>query len=235
MIIGGSLLTIDGLPQAFQGLEAIMPYDYYATGKLDLLLGGAALVALGTVITDVVSGNNAIARNLSKLIPGKSELNPGTLMAGLGLGACAFLGGGEVLQMMSDYGSEWTSHLLTDTAGYLKIASNAVPFVLASVIDYPPVYNRLQKCFSESQIRTAQAGLSAIGAAMIGGYGLDKGYGSAMTFGVAGTVGNLGAMISHQYNASSQAENAQTTDIANIANDASSAVTPATEQRRLGM
>ncbi len=179
-----------GMALAAGGL--FVAHDYLPTGRLDLLLGGLALSALGVMIADV-SGPNFISRHLLR---GRFDI--GNLMGLTGLFSVAALGGGEAAHLAAHYGldpanplqGEALTNIIQDP-GIYKVAANFTVYTAVSLMDFPRVARWAQNHIAEKDYRLTQTALSFIGAVMIGHFGAEGRIFSARMFGKMNSFANL--------------------------------------------
>ena len=157
--------------------SALIAYDGFAYGRPDVAAGGIALFALGMELFGLGRHEDRVLGLFNANALGK-VFQPGDRMAVLGLGACAALGGGEIVHMIARHGVTaenlmssgiWES-LLDDPAIY-KVAANLTLYPLASVLDFHKVEEFAKEHKMEKAHRILQTGLLIGGAAMIARFG----------------------------------------------------------------
>ncbi len=117
----------------------------------DVKLGGACLMAIASVIADLQSGKRightdkmlAVLRKT----PGMQEAGEAELLGLLTYGACAFLGGGELMRMIE----QGRTSNLTDP-GYINLVYNLMLYPLGGAIGLPSVQNYLTKAGAKSSV-----------------------------------------------------------------------------------
>lgn len=157
--------------------SALIAYDGFAYGRPDVAAGGIALFALGMELFGLGRHENRVLGLFNAKALGK-VFQPGDRMAVLGLGACAALGGGEIVHMIARHGitaenlmsSEIWKSLLDDPAIY-KVAANLTLYPLASVMDLHKVEQFAKEHKMERAHRILQTGLLIGGAVMIARFG----------------------------------------------------------------
>jgi uncharacterized membrane protein YiaA len=169
--LGAMLITTGGI------MLAIIP-------RIDLSLGGIAIALSGIVLMDFNRNGNLGFNNLVQ----KYIASPSSFMGCCGIACCFFLGGGEMLDIISR-GQQNNPY----EPGYIKVVANLFPYAFASVLSFSSVRNKL-KGINSYMITFLQVSLFATGHMMIAVYGFRAGN-SAYQIGTILFFGALFGMI----------------------------------------
>jgi len=194
-------------------LGAYAAYSYMATGREDILMGGISLAFMGVSILDATFNraflSNAFNKATALLKIPQIKISQSFLIAGSGLSASAFLGGGELINFIQN-NDHALHHIVTDnqvrqafmeSASSIKILANAAPFLLASLANVPKVHKFLShKAFSQpGVIHLYQTMLSMAGNYMIIKYANKINAPELAFFAGAAFVASVPALLHHQH------------------------------------
>lgn len=174
-------LFLAGFPIAF---------DYGATGRIDLLLGGMLVSLFGLVLADHVLGHNVFPALVRRALGGGASPGDRTLVALTGLATTLTLCLGEAAALVARHGiglsdclEPCTLEEVVRDPSALKILATALLFPAASMMNFPAVHGRMVRRASPLHVKCLQNALSGSGSVLIGLFGLFANAFSAVLFG----------------------------------------------------
>ncbi len=155
-------------------------WDTIATsGPEHLAAGGILLTALALTSLDSFQETNYASRALSRIFRRQAD-NPvteGSILAVLGLATCAAFTGGDIVYQINQHGfnpqelARWeTIKKISSHPETLSITAG-VPFAIASVMDFPSVYQKVSDKIGQRNTMLLQSALSITGSLLIGAFG----------------------------------------------------------------
>lgn len=175
--LGALLITTGGL------MLAIIP-------RLDLSLGGITIALSGIVLMDFNRNGNLGFNNFVQ----KYITTPSAFMGYCGIACCFFLGGGEMLDIISR-GQQNNPY----EPGYIKVIANLFPYAFASILSFSAIRNKI-KGINAYMVTFLQVSLFATGHMMIAIYGFRAGnsayqIGAVLFFGAV--LGMMGIVLAN--------------------------------------